>query len=144
MKNIIGLVMCGVIGGNILYNSYIEPAMQPIVVYAAQEEETPKEVLIEIEINWTKERIKEEIQTVADEYGVSAEVMNTVINCESQYNKKALGDHGHSRGLVQIHNEYHDVTDAEAYDPAFAIDFLAKHLKAGQGHLWSCYNMNYE
>jgi hypothetical protein len=141
MKNIIGLVMCGVIGGNILYNSYVVEASKWIVVEAPPE--PPKEVLIEIQINWTKERIREEIDTIAKEYGVSAEVMNTVINCESQYNKEALGDGGHSRGLVQIHNEYHKVSDQDAYDPHFAIEFLAKHLKEGNGKLWTCYRMNY-
>ena len=117
--------------------------MQPIIYVAEAHEIEPEEVLIRVQINWTTEKIKEEIEKVAKEYGVSAEVMHTVINCESQYNPKALGDSGHSRGLVQIHDEYHDVSDEDAYDPAFAINFLAKALSNKQGYLWTCYRMNY-
>lgn len=72
--------------------------------------------------------------------GVSPDVVKTVINCESGWNVTALGDHGHSRGLVQIHDLYHpDVSDEEAYDPIFAIDFLIEKLQLGKGNLWSCY-----
>jgi hypothetical protein len=105
------------------------------VVYTRE----PEEVLIRIEIDWTRERIQKEIETVAVEYGVSAHTMASVINCESQYNTTALGDGGKSRGLVQIHSGYHAVSDEDAYNPAFAIRFLAEHLKEGDGHLWTCY-----
>ncbi len=142
MKNIIAgitVVMCGVniFGGASAYN-----VAHPVVY--AREPEPPKEVLIETKIEWNKERIVQEIDTVAAEYGVDAKVMHTVINCESQYNPKALGDGGKSRGLVQIHSGYHNVSDEDAYDPTYAITFLAKHLKEGNGRLWSCYNMNYK
>lgn len=116
-------------------------ASQPIV-YAAEPEE-PRVIQLEVVTNWTRERIEKEIDTQAEKYGVSAEVMRTVVQCESQYNVKALGDHGHSRGLVQIHDGYHDVSDEDAYDPRFALEFLAKNLKQGKGHLWSCYRMHY-
>jgi hypothetical protein len=70
--------------------------------------------------------------------------MHTVINCESSYNPRALGDNGYSRGLVQIHSYYHPtVTDEMAYDPDFAIEFLAEKLQQGKGHLWTCYRKNY-
>lgn len=138
MKNIALCVMLGLIGGNIFYNSYVVDALKPIEYARAQE--APKEVLIEVKIDWTKERIKQEIEEQGIKYGVSTSTLNAVINCESQYNRYALGDSNHSRGLVQIHNSFHpEITDEEAYDPRFAIGFLAKNLKAGNGNLWSCY-----
>ena len=112
----------------------------------AQSYEAPVEsypIVFEVEYDWTTERIKKEIDDVALEYGVSAKVMHTVINCESNYKKTALGDGGKSRGLAQIHSGYHDVKDEDAYDPHFAIRFLAEKLSNGQGYLWSCYNQNY-
>jgi hypothetical protein len=80
------------------------------------------------------------INKIADEYNVSAEVMTKVIACESGFNERALGDGGYSRGLVQIHKKYHpNVTDEMAYDPEFAITFLAEKLSQNDGHLWTCY-----
>lgn len=128
-------VTLGVIGGILL--SYAFLAKGETLVYENVEE--PEKVLIEIRVNWTEERIKEEIHSVSQEYGVSEEVMTKVIQCESQFKKDALGDHGKSRGLVQIHSDYHDVSDEEAYDPAYAIRFLAQHLKEGNGNLWTCF-----
>lgn len=78
----------------------------------------------------------------AREEGVSSSVVLAVIQCESQWHVFALGDHGHSRGLVQIHNLYHpEVSDEEAYDPKFAIHFLIGALKKGQGNQWTCYRL---
>lgn len=89
--------------------------------------------------------IREIISIEAREHNVSEEVMNKVINCESEYNPQAVGDQGHSYGLVQIHNLYHpEVTKAQALDPEFAIDFLATNLELGNGKLWSCYRKFYK
>lgn len=63
-----------------------------------------------------------------------------MIQCESQYNPKAIGDNGTSFGLVQIHLIAHpDITKTQALDPAFAVDFLAHQIALGNGHIWSCY-----
>ncbi len=111
------------------------------IVYVAEAEEPVKEVTILIR---TDETIEAKINRIATKYQVSAEVMHTVIHCESRYNPNAVGDSGKSRGLVQIHSDYHPtVTDAMAFDPEYAITFLAERLVLGQGYLWSCYNMNY-
>ena len=125
------------IGGNILINSVQYNEANPHV-YAAPEEE-PQEVQIKVFVNWTEERIIQEIETQAEQYGVSADIMKKVIKCESGYNPHALEDGGKSRGLSQIHSDYHSVTDEQAYDPAYAIEFLAKHLAQGKGYLWSCF-----
>lgn len=76
--------------------------------------------------------------------GVDESVVLTVIGCESHWNPSARGDHGHSRGLAQIHALYHpDVSDKEADNPKFAIDFLVEHLAAGDGALWTCFRRIY-
>lgn len=75
-------------------------------------------------------------------YGVSEKTLHAVISCESQYNPLAVGDGGHSRGLVQIYDNYHpDITHAQAFDPEFAVGFLAKEIKNGNGDMWTCARM---
>ncbi len=88
----------------------------------------------------TARTINEIIDDTAKQFNVSPTVMHAVIKCESTYNPRAIGDGGHSRGLVQIYDSFHPtVTHAQAFDPEFAITFLAKNLAQGKGHLWTCY-----
>lgn len=123
------------------------------IVYA-REPEPPEEVLIEVKIDWTQERIQQEIETVAAEYGVSSDVMNKVIKCESTDPETKLasttiqsyhiqnGKRERSFGLSQINLDWHPTVSYEqATDPAYAIDFLARHLAQGKGNLWTCYRM---
>ena len=81
--------------------------------------------------------------------------MNSIISCESGYNHLiqshhkytttnapkgyTVGDRERSFGLVQIHLPVHDVTMAQALNPEFAIDFLAKNIAKGRASMWSCY-----
>lgn len=68
--------------------------------------------------------------------------MRTVIGCESHFNPNAVGDHGLSRGLVQIYGPaWPEITDQEALDPEFSTRFLAEKLSEGQGNLWTCYRL---
>ena len=78
----------------------------------------------------------------ADEYGVSLELMTDIIQCESKWKPEAIGDGGNSHGLIQIHLPSHPyVTEEQAHDPEFAIDFLAKNLALGKGTMWTCFKL---
>lgn len=129
------------------------------VTYIAPEEVwEPKEVLIEVRTEWTAERIENEIDLQAEQYGVSAEVMRGVIRCESNGSTTIQSRHGRhddstvsygdptreqSFGLVQINLPAHkDVTYEQAIDPGFAVKFLAKNLKRNPG-MWTCYRKLY-
>lgn len=80
------------------------------------------------------------IEAYAVHYAVQADILKKVIACESRGNPYALGDKGHSRGLVQISDIWHpEISDEEAYDPMFSIDYLASQIKRGRGHEWTCY-----
>ena len=137
IRTVFGWVVLVVwIGG--MYYEWSQHNEEHPIVYAAEPEE-PQEVLIAVKIDWTQERINQEIETQAHTYGVNADIMHKVIKCESNYNPNALGDGGKSRGLVQIHSGYHAVSDEDAYNPQYAIEFLAKHLAQGKGNLWSCF-----
>lgn len=89
---------------------------------------------------YTKDEVLSLIDKIATQNGVSALEMKAVIQCESQFRTTTIGDGGHSRGLVQIYDDFWpDVTHEQAFDPEFAIQFLATKLKNNQGYLWTCY-----
>lgn len=79
-------------------------------------------------------------ERISVEHGVSWKTVEQVVECESQWNPDAYNASENSRGLVQIHKpSWPDITDEQAYDPEFALTFLASHLKEGNGDLWTCY-----
>lgn len=86
--------------------------------------------------------IDELIHDSALKYGVSESVMRTVIRCESGFRPNAIGDHGHSFGLVQIYlPAWPSITREQALDPEFAVEFLAQKLSNQQGYLWTCHRL---
>jgi soluble lytic murein transglycosylase-like protein len=80
------------------------------------------------------------IRADAAKYGVDEAHLYATIKCESNFDVDARGDHGLARGLAQIRSDYHpEVSDKEADDPAFAIDYMAKQFAAGHANEWSCW-----
>lgn len=92
----------------------------------------------------------------ASQYGVSFALLDRIINCESGYSVAVqskhryhagnvprgyrVGDTEQSFGLVQVHLPAHpNVSYAQAIDPEFATDFLAKNVAQGRASWWSCY-----
>jgi hypothetical protein len=114
---------------------------------AYAEEPEPKEVQLKVKIDWTPERIEKEIYTQAERYGVSAEDMKRVIQCEStgsttiqSYYIRPDGTREQSFGLSQIHlPDWPEVTHEDAINPSFAINFMANKFSQGLQHLWMCY-----
>jgi hypothetical protein len=117
------------------------------IVYA-EELEPPLPKVVLIEVRHTAESIERKIEQIAEKYGVDAEVMKTVIDCESSgsttiqsYHKRPDGSREQSYGLAQIYLPAHPtVTKEQATDPIFAIDFMAKQFSKGNQWMWSCYN----
>lgn len=118
----------------------------------------PKEV--RIEIVYTDERVRELAKEIAEAHGVSFYVMDVVITCESgwdydidsklryTYSDPARGIYRgeleQSFGLAQIHlPHWPDITEEQAKDPVFALNFMAKKLATGKGYLWTCYRNNF-
>lgn len=88
--------------------------------------------------------INKKIEYYSERYNVSKNVVSTVVSCESKYNPNAVGDGGNSRGLVQIHAPSHPyISNEEAFNPDFALKFLALNLSKGKGGMWSCYRSNF-
>lgn len=94
--------------------------------------------------SYEKPTIDELITQYATKYGVSEYAMRVTIKCESGFNPNAVGDGGQSRGLVQIHRpSWPDISDAQAFDPDFAIRFMAERFSEGREELWTCYRLNF-
>lgn len=93
--------------------------------------EAPQGTQQELTAYATKEAVQSKIEP--------SEVL-AVIECESAWNPEALGDHGTSFGLVQIHNpEQQGIMIEQADNPYFAISFLVKGISEGHADRWSCY-----
>src|SRR5689334_6135894 len=83
--------------------------------------------------------IPEIIENTAERYGVDSAIMESIIWCESGMNPDAIGDHGTSYGLSQIHLPAHPgITKEQALDPEFAINFMAKEISQGNMWKWTC------
>lgn len=88
--------------------------------------------------------IQEMITEYAHLYGLKEDRFRATIKCESNFNPLAIGDHGQSHGLVQIHlPSWPTVTKAQAQDPDFALRFMAQKWAEGKHKLWSCWRILY-
>lgn len=118
----------------------------PLVAFAKPRvikelEITPKPIVDTSTTTWTREMIDKEINRVSAIYQVSSVQIHKIIYCESRYNTKAhnLTSREDSWGLVQINRMAHpQISVEQATDPKFALDFLARNLKAGKGSMWTC------
>jgi soluble lytic murein transglycosylase-like protein len=104
-----------------------------------------KEVLPKV---WDRETIDQLISEKASKYQVSESLMRHIVLKESTYNIRNVGDVNYvckstgkvspSYGLVQINLCWHNITTEQAFDPEFAIEFLAENLSKGRcKRLWS-------
>lgn len=89
---------------------------------------------------WNRDDIIAYIKEESKKYNVDPIIPIVIVENESDFDAAARGDNGLARGLAQIRSDYHpNVTDAEADDPSFAIDFLVRNLAAGHTSWWSTY-----
>lgn len=96
---------------------FIHSRPENVIIYQAEAKEVP--VQIEVHINWTKERIEQEIRTVFPE---QPELMLKVAKCESRLNPNAYNptNGSHDGGIFQISEKYHgkalNLMGLDAYD----------------------------
>lgn len=89
------------------------------------------------------------INSKAEQYSVSSEIMTKVIACESGFVEDVQSRHitragtrEESYGLVQINLPSHpSVSYEQAIDPVFAVEFLARNLADGKGSMWTCWRL---
>lgn len=72
-------------------------------------------------------------------WGVSYDQMLNTLDCESKLDPNAIGDYGTSFGISQIHLPAHpEISKAQALDPHWAIEYMAKNISTGHASFWSC------
>jgi len=93
-------------------------------------------------VSATEADIKQRLFFYTEKYGISSQnnLLVEVVRCESSFNPRAIGDNGHSRGLVQIYDDYHPkITHEQAFDINFSLEFLVKSVAEGRGYWWTCH-----
>ena len=134
-----------------------ELTADPIVEVIEEVKPEPKTVRIKVSIDWTEERIKEEVWKSAKKYNTFPEKMWKVIGCESGYKIDVQSNHilsygrEQSYGLAQFHlpsgNKTAEgvvITKEMALDPEIALDAMAYHFSIGNAPLWTCYRDIYQ
>lgn len=87
----------------------------------------------------SEEELRAYALSKAQEYGISYHELSATIGCESEWNPKAIGDGGKSRGIAQIHAPSHPtITDEQAFNAYWAINWTAKKFKEGDAWMWTC------
>lgn len=111
------VVVCLIITqGGILHN--IPPKVE---AYNSNKEWEPRIVQIGVKIDWTEERIIQEIHNVFPD----APIMERVAWCESRLKADAIGP-TEDYGIFQLHDPSHDLSDVDVFDPAENIAFARK------------------
>ena len=112
---------------------HIEPYVTALSVYIPIE--TPKMP--------SSEDFYPQVLAMITEAGFDAEIADKVIECESNRNPLAVGDHGESLGLWQIHQPAHN-TGSKAFDPYWATEYAISLLESSRSWShWSCFNKLY-
>lgn len=91
--------------------------------------------------SWDRVHPENLINFYADKWEVDRQKLFDVIECESSFvEDNNTGDGGRARGLAQIRRDYFpEVSDKEADDPDYALNFIAKAWHDGHTNWWSCY-----
>lgn len=154
------LVVFGVVIGILLgitLDVWIQKGTEPILYSVEAHEEEPEEILIEVRYNWTKDRIKKEVDYVASKYGVSVDKLWNTVLCENPQLDPSLqslivkdGIREDSWGLAQFHLPSKNrtpegvvITKEMAQNPKIALDAMAWHFSIGNARLWTCYRNLY-
>ncbi len=108
--------------------------LAPTLVYAATI--TPREIVAP--------NLVALASSTAEKYHLNTEHFLKVINCESGFNPNIRGDNGLARGIAQIRSDYHpDISDAQADDPRWALNWMAQEWAADRAYEWRCWKIYY-
>jgi hypothetical protein len=146
-------VILGILTGFAI-DRYVQSEVAKIVyiktVHAEEVKELEEKILIEVKIDWTKERIEQEIRTVFHEEPNTAVA---IAKCESGLNADIQSHHTlsygreQSFGIFQIHAKDHDKTAKRLGFEDYRTNVednvaMARFLYDSRGNFrdWTCYN----
>ena len=86
-----------------------------------------------------REQYKPMSDQIAEVHGVDPDQMWRIVVCESGGNPEARNPTSTATGLVQILLSVHpDISEEQALDPVFSLEYLAANLAAGRESMWVC------
>lgn len=89
----------------------------------------------------TKDDLRAVAVMIAIKYELDPARFVKVVECESSFNRDAIGALGEI-GLVQIYPKYHPtITREQMLNPVWSMEWMAKQWKAGHQSWWSCYGL---
>lgn len=110
------------------------------VVYKANEPDQTALVATYVPTVHT-ENLEEKSDRIALAHNIATSTLRNLVWSESRWNPNA--DNGYDRGLTQINRAaWPQVTDSEAFDPEFALNFAADKIAHHQESYWvvcNCY-----
>lgn len=137
---LIALAVIGTMYTMLVADAYIEPDTIVVEQYHEWEDRV---VLIEAQIEWSEDRIIEEIKKTFPEH---PDLMVEIAKCESRLNPNAVGP-TNDYGLLQIHDPSWGSVAEEKGLKDYKTDVLenlvlAKHIYETQGlSAWVCYDI---
>ncbi len=85
--------------------------------------------------------IRDYIAAEATLNGASVAETLHIADAESHFNPEAIGDHGESYGMFQIHLPAHkDISRKQAQSIIFSTEWSVQQIKEGNGKIWSTYD----
>ena len=76
---------------------------------------------------------------MASREGVDINRVMAIARCESRLRAGAIGDHGRSYGVFQIHLPSHPtISKEQALNPFFNIGWSIDNMAKGRWSMWSC------
>ena len=76
---------------------------------------------------------------VNEKYPQMAGLLLCMIHRESGFNQIALGDKGKAYGAFQIWKDVHGLTELEAFNFNFALDWTVEKIRNGEMYLWTTF-----
>lgn len=95
-----------------------------------------------LDLDTSPEHIEALIVEYAGLYKLNYPLFRAVLNCESKLKPDAIGDHGTSYGIAQIHlPAWPDISKEQALNPDWAIRWAAQQWSKGNAKAWTCYRL---
>lgn len=82
------------------------------------------------------ETIEQKIDRIALAHGIATTTLYNLVQSESNFDPNA--DNGEDRGIAQINRKsFPEITDEQAFDPEFSLNFAAQKISEGKDYLWT-------
>ena len=92
---------------------------------------------------WTVDEMKTLATTIAKDHGLNVHRFLKTIECESRWDRFAVGDNGLSHGLAQFYHPTRDwgMATSSAYEPEIALEMMATAWEKNEAYRWTCWRV---